>query len=479
MGRPETPVDRTLVACGRLADLLRAARRAAGLTYGVLAARTGVSAATLKRAASGRTIPSHATIEKFLTACGAAPEELARAGSLRREARREQRGPVEATVPVARISTRAELCAALVSLHREAGSPPYRHMQARADSIWLALSSLSRILNHRTVPNSRGQMSAFLRGCGASEEQQEHWLTAWERVTRPYRAPGAHLRPATALNPEVVLRLTTRLGGSRTLRPSPVPAWRRRAQWGREALYLVIGSEGIDTPTLARRAGLPVEVAAHLLEWLRRQQLVVTVAGVHHPGPAMTTATRPGSGRALFDGAMVRLRDELGAAVYFSRYLDGEVVVQACADSATAPRVPEWVSFKEAAHASAVGKSLLVQLDATSRMDHLTRHPAVTLTDRTITTPRLLFDDLDRHGPYAAQFSRLEYSPGHVCAAMPLGLPGSTAGIALSLPVRDARRLEPAAAVLGKHADGLLLSLMLAADGSGGGGVTPRRSGPG
>ncbi|MGW7117948.1 helix-turn-helix domain-containing protein, partial [Streptomyces xanthophaeus] len=74
MGRPEKPVDRTLVACGLLADLLRAARRTAGVTHRTLALRTGVSAATLKRAASGRTVPSEATVRKFLTACGATPD---------------------------------------------------------------------------------------------------------------------------------------------------------------------------------------------------------------------------------------------------------------------------------------------------------------------------------------------------------------------------------------------------------------------
>ncbi|MFD8953911.1 helix-turn-helix domain-containing protein [Streptomyces xanthophaeus] len=465
MGRPEKPVDRTLVACGLLADLLRAARRTAGVTHRTLALRTGVSAATLKRAASGLTVPSEATVRKFLTACGATPDELARGCELRRAARAAQLGPAEGVaIPVALISTRAELRTALVALHRQAGSPSYRHMQDRAGQVWLALSSLSRILNRKMLPTSRGQMSAFLRGCGAPEEQRGHWLTAWERVTRPYRLPSTRLSPAAALNPRVVLRLTSGLGGLGAARPRPAAARSRRAQWGRDLLHLIESAEGIDTPTLARRAGLPADAAAHLLTWLTGQRLVTTYGGAHFPGPSLTPAAGPAPYEDLFATALGRMRDEAGAAVYFSRYLDGEVTVQAYADSARTPRVTEWVPFRTAAHASAIGKSLLAQLDPVSRTDHLARYPAVRLTDRTITAPHVLFPDLDRHGPDAPQFSLREYSVGEVCAALPLGLPGSPSTIALSLPVRRSRRLFPAAGLLARRIDDLLLALLLTPD---------------
>ncbi len=55
MGHPETPVDQTVPARGELAEALRALRTRAGLSYDELAVRTGLSPATLKRAASGRT----------------------------------------------------------------------------------------------------------------------------------------------------------------------------------------------------------------------------------------------------------------------------------------------------------------------------------------------------------------------------------------------------------------------------------------
>ncbi|MFE1877344.1 helix-turn-helix domain-containing protein [Streptomyces sp. NPDC059496] len=70
MGRPELPVDHTVLARGELAEALRALRAEAGLTYGELAVRTGLSPATLKRAASGRTVPPWETVKEFASACG-------------------------------------------------------------------------------------------------------------------------------------------------------------------------------------------------------------------------------------------------------------------------------------------------------------------------------------------------------------------------------------------------------------------------
>ncbi|MFE5538727.1 IclR family transcriptional regulator C-terminal domain-containing protein [Streptomyces sp. NPDC056519] len=81
--------------------------------------------------------------------------------------------------------------------------------------------------------------------------------------------------------------------------------------------------------------------------------------------------------------------------------------------------------FPEVAHASAVGKSLLAQLDFAGRMDHLARYKPRALTGRTITDPRQLFTELDVHGPHAGQFDLLEYSDKEVCAAFPWPSPAA------------------------------------------------------
>ncbi|GAA3101196.1 hypothetical protein GCM10020254_53460 [Streptomyces goshikiensis] len=90
-----------------------------------------------------------------------------------------------------------------------------------------------------------------------------------------------------------------------------------------------------------------------------------------------------------------RLRDSVGAAVYISRYVDGEVKITQFADSPRTPKVHEWVDFRSAAHASAVGKCLLTQLDQNGRRDHLSRHKIARLTSKTIVNERILFSKLD------------------------------------------------------------------------------------
>ncbi|MFG3350330.1 IclR family transcriptional regulator C-terminal domain-containing protein [Streptomyces sp. NPDC048018] len=133
-----------------------------------------------------------------------------------------------------------------------------------------------------------------------------------------------------------------------------------------------------------------------------------------------------------------------------------------CADSPKTPKVNEWVDFRSAAHASAVGKSLLQQLDFERRMDHLARHRAVRLTSRTITDPARLFQTIDGHGPQAPQFDILEYSPNEMCVAVSLGIGGQAGCVALSLPTSQRHRLLEAAKVLTEGSTGLLLSLLLA-----------------
>lgn len=51
-------------------DLVRAARRAAGLTQRAVAARAGTSAAAVNRYERGRAVPDLATLERVLAACG-------------------------------------------------------------------------------------------------------------------------------------------------------------------------------------------------------------------------------------------------------------------------------------------------------------------------------------------------------------------------------------------------------------------------
>ncbi|MFE9406368.1 IclR family transcriptional regulator C-terminal domain-containing protein [Streptomyces sp. NPDC006530] len=236
------------------------------------------------------------------------------------------------------------------------------------------------------------------------------------------------------------------------------------AQRARDLLQHICATDGVTTRTLAQRGRMSLAATAWLLHWLREQHLVETVAGVHFAGPVMKMATRPDQHGVLLEQTLAGLRDRIGAAVYLSTYTDGEVQVLTSAHSPAAPAVEEWVAFRDTAHASAVGKSLLAQLDFGSRMDHLARYPSIQLTERTITDPRALLDSLDGHGPHAAQFDLLEYSCREVCVAYSLGLPGRASCVALSLPVRQYPRLLDAARELSERTTGLLLAHLLTDD---------------
>ncbi len=223
---------------------------------------------------------------------------------------------------------------------------------------------------------------------------------------------------------------------------------------------------GISETDLARRSGLGRERLAPLLRMLRREGYVERGAdGAYVTGEALT---RPDSAhgreqavRERLQRTLDRLRDTVGAAVYMSRYVDGEVRVVHCADSPAAPRVNEWVDFRRSAHATALGKSLLTQLDPAGRRDHLARHRAARLTSRTITSDRLLLSRLESQPAGMPVLDLQEYAVGTVCAAVPIPAGSAAGSLALSLPVEHAHRLRRAADTLNRGATPVLLSLAI------------------
>ncbi len=225
-------------------------------------------------------------------------------------------------------------------------------------------------------------------------------------------------------------------------------------------------STGINETELARDTGIATERLTTLLRMLRREAYVEQIAdGGYVTGAAFVRlGSADGHRQALRDTlqrTLDRLRDSVGAAVYLSRYVDGEVSLTQYADSPATPKVNEWVDFRYSAHATAVGKSLLTQLDHDGRRDHLSRHRPARLTSRTITSDRVLLSKLAAQPPTVPVLDLQEYAVGTVCAAVPLTA-GSTAGcLALSLPLEHAHRLRRAADTLNRNAAPVLLSLAI------------------
>ncbi|MFC9244513.1 IclR family transcriptional regulator [Streptomyces sp. NPDC057136] len=223
---------------------------------------------------------------------------------------------------------------------------------------------------------------------------------------------------------------------------------------------------GVPDVQISRETGLPTGHLASLLLTLRREGYVEQVTdGAYVIGSSLLLL---GSGaarrQALEDKlqqTLVQLRDSVGAAVYLSRYVDGEIRVTQMAAGPRTPAVNEWVDFRSAAHASAIGKCLLTQLDQNGRRDHISRHKTARLTSRTITSEKVLFSKLDSQPATVPMLDLQEYALGTVCAAVPLTAGASAGCLALSLPIEDAHRLRSAADTLNRQAAPVLLSLAL------------------
>ncbi|WP_328582095.1 IclR family transcriptional regulator [Streptomyces sp. NBC_00370] len=221
---------------------------------------------------------------------------------------------------------------------------------------------------------------------------------------------------------------------------------------------------GVTETVIARESGLPPLHLAPILRMLRREGYVERLPdGAYAAGASLvllgSDATRRQALEAKLQETLSALRDTVGAAVYVSRYIDGEVRVTQFAAGPRTPAVREWVDFRSAAHASAAGKCLLNQLDQNGRRDHLARHKIARLTSRTVTNERQLFSRLDAQPATVPVLDLQEYAVGTVCAAVPLSAGAAVGCLALSLPVEHAHRLRAAAETLNRRAAPVALSL--------------------
>ncbi|MGW2652226.1 IclR family transcriptional regulator [Streptomyces sp. NPDC001478] len=134
-------------------------------------------------------------------------------------------------------------------------------------------------------------------------------------------------------------------------------------------------------------------------------------AGGRGGGPAPLSRVRP---------ALTALRNDLGAAVYLTLYEEGEIRVLEIVDSARTPRVDLWVGFEDAGHATALGKSVLRELDEEARAEYLSRHTLTGLTPRTLTHRDALLRELDAPSASPLVMDREEYARGTTCIAVPV-----------------------------------------------------------
>ncbi|MBT2213046.1 helix-turn-helix domain-containing protein [Actinomadura sp. NEAU-AAG5] len=205
---------------------------------------------------------------------------------------------------------------------------------------------------------------------------------------------------------------------------------------------------GAPAKQLARETDLPLATTYHLLRTLAHEGYATRLSdGVWVLGHRVQTLhgrTRMQQLLTAVRPSLAGLRDELGAAAYFGLHVDGEIRLVDVADGPRAPRVDLWVGFEDAAHATAIGKCVLAQLDDGQRRDYLSRHPLVDLTPHTVTEPRRLLRGLS--GPAGLSLDREEYALGTSCAAVAVADGNGMIGaLAVSCRPRRLPRIESSA----------------------------------
>lgn len=182
-GRPEQPLV-TDGPVSQLAGELRRMRDRANLTYRQLAAKTGLSAATLEAAAAGTRRPTWQVTRAFADACGGDQDmawELWAAAC--RAAGLEPPGQPPADPPdPAGAASASALADMLKLLLQWAGSPSLAELNRRAGGHnLLPRSTVSDMLHSQRLPRLE-LVLAFVRACGLEEDQAATWRATWERI---------------------------------------------------------------------------------------------------------------------------------------------------------------------------------------------------------------------------------------------------------------------------------------------------------
>ena len=195
---------------------------------------------------------------------------------------------------------------------------------------------------------------------------------------------------------------------------------------------------GAPAKQLARKVSLPLSTTYHLLRTLTFEGYLRRLPdGTYIMGDEIGRLLEPTTLQAVISRsrpALTALRDTARAAAYLAFYDDGEIVVRDIEDGPRARRIDLWVGFREAAHATALGKCVLAHLDSEASNDYMERHPLHDLTARTITRRQTLERSLRQVRIEGMAVDDEEYLAGTACVAAPVTTARQIGAVAVSLP---------------------------------------------
>ncbi|MFI7481806.1 IclR family transcriptional regulator [Kocuria sp. M1R5S2] len=220
---------------------------------------------------------------------------------------------------------------------------------------------------------------------------------------------------------------------------------------------------GATAKDISTALDIPLPSVYRLLQTLVASEHVVHLRderryGLGYKVHSLDTSLRQQVGTPVSVQRAVReLHAAADAAAYFAVYRGDAIVVAHVVDSPRRPRIePMDFGFADAAHATAFGKILLSRMDEDEVAEYLERHGMAAMTERTITTPAALADELARVRAEGVAVEREEFVPGASCLAAPVvDAAGRTLGsVAVSLRPPDfERRRRAVSSVLRDAAD--------------------------
>lgn len=187
---------------------------------------------------------------------------------------------------------------------------------------------------------------------------------------------------------------------------------------------------------LARRTGLPKSTVHRLTAHLVETGLLERDGSTVRLGLKLfELGQRVAPQRDLRDAArptMSDLREATRCTVHLAVRRGAEVVYVEILPGPDAPRTPARVGGRWPVHATGVGKAMLA-FAAPGEVETLLAGPLRRLSERTITAPGLLAQELERVRASAVAFDLEESRAGLVCAASPVfDARGPCAGLSVS-----------------------------------------------
>lgn len=207
--------------------------------------------------------------------------------------------------------------------------------------------------------------------------------------------------------------------------------------------------DGLLVKQISHACGLSLATTYHLVRTLEYEGYLIRLdSGRYVVGLAISDRFRDlaAAFRApdTVEECLRRLADDTGHSYFLARFVQGRVAVTAVMEGRRSPHLEELiVGFDDAAHATALGKTLLATLTPQQRGGYLKALGMRRYTRETITEPADLEVDLARYARHGVFFEVGQYRDGLACAGILVNAdpdPARRVAVACALPLTDARQ---------------------------------------